>query len=317
MSPLSRCCCWQWQCLSYPELVYSPFQITPGETTTFEQQVRERGAQWEQVLSQQPVKPGVHPPWHHLTPSLQMASAPFQCLQQHPPSIAPDRKPGTANMAFLWRIWNTACLLVFVEGKNEVPKLIYKTNKKVMNTIVSKHDLPYFWSQPTFEVRHHPCSDTRRGGFVPAALGAGMPSQISLPAAGTKFEPVFCHHVCKWRQMYYAVTAGSIQGRCWVSSPRQRAVRHSPGTTGLPWHHCPPAAYPARPCPGGTEASASEHGPGGLLWNSFIPGAWLLPGTISNCTSSPGQSSLLGLPSSELSVWLWFSLFSARLLVRA
>lgn len=32
------------------------------------------------------------------------------------------------------------------------------------------------------------------------------------------------------------------------------------------------------------------------------PRAWLLPGTMSNCTSSPGQCSLLGLPSSELSV---------------
>lgn len=66
-----------------------------------------------------------------------------------------------------------------------------------MNTIVSKHNLHYFRCQPTFEVRHHPCSNTKSGGFVPAVLGVGMSSQISLPAAGTNFKHVFCHHICK------------------------------------------------------------------------------------------------------------------------
>lgn len=46
----------------------------------------------------------------------------------------------------------------------------------------------------------------------------------------------------------------------------------------------------------------SEHGPGGLLRNSLLPGAWVLSGIVPNCTSSPGQSSLLGLPCSELCV---------------
>lgn len=213
----------------------------PGKTRRFEQQVRERGAQWEQVLSQQPAKPGVHPLWHHLTPSCQMAGAPFQGLQQHPLSTAPERKPGTADMTFLWRIWNTTCLMLR-EKKIGLINLIKQTNKKaIMNTIVSKHDLYYFQSQPTFEVRHHPCNDSRSGGFVPAALGVGMPSRISLLAAGTKLKHISCHHVCKWRQMYYAVTAGSVQGWRWVSLSRQRTVWHSLGTPGLakaPLSHC-------------------------------------------------------------------------------
>lgn len=143
-----------------------------------------------------------------------------------------------------------------VEGKQQsgLINLIKQTNKKViMNTIVSKHDLHYFWSQPTAQC--HLCSGTRSSGFVPAAPGTGMPSRISLLAAGTEFKHVSCHHICKRRQMYYAVTAGSIKGWHWVSSSGQRALWHGPGTSGLPRHHCPAAACPARPCPGAAEAS--------------------------------------------------------------
>lgn len=188
-----------------------------------------------------------------------------------------------------------------------------------MNTIVSKHDLHNFQSQPAFEVRDHPSSDARSGGFVPAALGVGMHSWISLLAAGTKFKHVSCHHVCKWRQMYYAVTAGSLGGVMLGLLFQAESGVAQPGDI-WPCHGTTVPLLPAPlgpACPGGAEASEREHGSGGLLWNSLIPGARLLPGALSNCTSSPGQCSLLGLPCSELRVWLWLSLYSARLLVRA
>lgn len=100
---------WQRQCLSYPEPLYSPFPTVSERTITCEEYRRGKGESdasgtHDTSKAGRPPAAQCHLLWWQVPPSSIPSGG--------PPSAAPDRKPGTADVAFLWRIWSKICLLL-------------------------------------------------------------------------------------------------------------------------------------------------------------------------------------------------------------
>lgn len=174
-----------------------------------------------------------------------------------------------------------------------------------MNTNVSKHDLNYFWSQPT--ARHHPCSDKKSGGFVVAALGVRMPALTPLLTAVSEVKHASCHSICKiktamlhchWgesRMATFSLFCELLEGERPSGDPPRRAASRGPDRPAMAalsgpapprcWPRAPAGpvvvgpvatgrARPSRHHREAAEGPKSEPGPGGSLlpWRHVPPG---------------------------------------------
>lgn len=195
----------------------------------------ERGKQWEQGPVTPASKAGHAPAMPHPRARPPHGRSPFQHLQQQPAIGSP-----------WWKAWNHGHSFSVENRKSNTPAVereeksgLIKKKEVGMNTNVSKHDLHYFWSQPT--ARHHPWGDKKSGGFVVAALGVRMPALTPLLTAVCEVKRVSCHSVCKiktamlrchWgesRTAMFSLVCELLEGERWSRDLPLRAAAWGPG----------------------------------------------------------------------------------------